>query len=227
MNEAYANFAEGSFSWRFIEQPAFDRALPDDAYRPDARILDIGSGSGRVVNYHIQRGASEANVLGIDPEDASIDMTTERFPQARFIHQKAQNAVLPPRIDITTAVLALRYLDNNDLSRTVERVAKAMAPGALFFMLDAHPDRIALDDGFYRYFQEGWRTIEQPWGGIENYYYRTIGSYTKILRRAGLEITSVDPCPIAIPEGMADEHTDEFANYSRSLARFAVTAIKA
>lgn len=92
-------------------------------------------------------------------------------------------------------------------------------------MLDAHPVRYGLTDGFENYFEEGLRKVETPWGGHERYYYRTMATYAQALIDSGLRITKFDECPI-VKEGRAPEYATDFSRYNVSPARFSMTAIK-
>lgn len=223
-SEAYAAYAEGSYSWQFIERPALDHAIPEDAYNESTKILDIGSGSGMIIDYHIARGAIEANITGVDPDHKSIEISSERFPHATFTEQRIQDIALEEdSLDIVSAQLSLRYLDNSELATLSEKIAGALRKGGLFFMLDVHPARYGTSDGFEAYFHEGLREIGTPWGGSETYFYRTIGTYITTLARAGLTIISLDECPIA-QEGKSKAYSEDFARYSVSPARFAILA---
>jgi len=225
-SKAYANFAESSFSWKFIERLALDRALPESAYDEHTRILDIGSGSGRVIDYHIQKGAREANMVGIDPDKESINIARQRFPHTLFLLQKAQDLELESSaFDIVTAQLVLRYLDNGELLTLIKKVSTALREGGVFFILDVHPARYGVTDGFDQYFQEGPRSVNTPWGGSEKYYYRTLATYARTVINAGLHLVMLDECPIA--EGVTDgEYSKGYARYSVSPARFAMLAKK-
>lgn len=223
-DEAFAKFAPESYSWKFIEKPALDRAIPGEAYTPFTRILDIGSGSGRIIDYHVRRGGLQENIAGIDPHEESVQRTRRLFPGANFVIQRAQDIDLGTEsFDIVTAQLSLRYLDNKELATVARRVARALGNRGLFLLLDVHPARYGFDDGFENYFEEGLREVATPWGGSEQYYYRTMATYAQTLIDAGFYITRFDECSIA-KEGFRPEHAVEHARYSVSPARFAITA---
>lgn len=225
-SEAFAAFAEGSYSWQFIERPALDRAIPARMYNDSTKILDIGCGSGRVIDYHIVRGAAEANITGVDHDHKSIELSRKRFPNARFIQQEIQATEFEEAsLDIVTAQLTLRYLDSVELASLFTKIAPALRKDGLFLLLDVHPARYGLSDGFENYFEEGWREVGTPWGGSERYFYRTIGTYATTLAKSGFTIASLDECPIA-EEGMSEAHSKDLARYNVSPARFAILATK-
>ncbi|HSX07348.1 MAG TPA: class I SAM-dependent methyltransferase [Candidatus Saccharimonadales bacterium] len=225
-SKAYTDFASKSFSWNFIERPALDRAIPYDVYTRQAAILDIGCGPGRVVDYHIRRGATEANITGIDPNPEHISTSMGRFPNAHFITQGAQDARLQAAsFDVVTAQLSLRYLQNGELATLFGKVAGALRPRGLFFMLDSHPVRDGLRDGLDHYFDEGQREVATPWGGSETYHYRTMSTYINTLVESGLVVAGLDECPIA-QEGRAEIYASDLAYYNGAPARFAILATK-
>jgi SAM-dependent methyltransferase len=225
-SRAYAEFAEESFSWQFIERPALDRALPDHLYLPEVSVLDIGSGSGRIIAYHEARGAHEANISAVEPDDTSIAICRQRFPHALLSHENVQDAELATnRFDIVTAHLSLQYLYDAELLITARHIRSSLKEEGFFYMLAPHPARLSVQDGYDRYFDEGVREVSTPWGSKEEYFYRTIGSYINTFVQAGLNVVGLDECPIA--EGASETNPDTFADYNVSPSRFALLCQKA
>ncbi|MDZ7785939.1 MAG: class I SAM-dependent methyltransferase [Candidatus Saccharibacteria bacterium] len=221
----YAEFAKESFSWRYIERPALERVLPGDAYSDETEVLDIGCSAGRVVDFHLRTSCRESNVTGIDPDETTIEMAKENFPEATFINKRIQDVDLADRTyDIVTAQLSLRYLDNSELAQVLGSVASSLKPNGIFVMLDTHPARHALTDGFERYSEEGVRTAATPWGGSESFYYRTISTYINSIIEASLSIGRFDECPIE--SEAKEDYPDEYKRYNRSPARFMIMARK-
>ena len=224
----YTEFAHKSYSWHYIERPALDRAIPDSAYTDETTVLDIGSGPGRIVGYHIDRGVAEVNITGVEPQAKHVAVGQKIFPHVRFIHDKIQNTVLEPEaFDIVTAQLSLRYLSNTELTDTCQRVATTLRPGGLFFLLDAHPSNhvVTKHHGLQNYFDEGVRYVDTPWKEPESYYYRTLATYVNTVVDSGLNVARLDECPIA-DSGWRPEFKEDLAHYSISPARFAVLASK-
>jgi len=225
----YAAFADTSYSWRFIEQPALDRALPDDVYTAAPKVLDIGSGPGRTIGYHVGRGALASRITGVEPNAQHIAKAQERFPLVRFINQKIQDVTLEPdSFDLVTAQLSLRYLDNTELADTCRNVASALRPGGLFFLLDAHPSNHVVTrsyEGLKNYFEEGVRWVDTPWKEPESYHYRTLGTYMNTVIDAGFNLKYVDECPIA-DAGRHPDFEADLGHYAISPVRFAVLGMK-
>lgn len=218
----HASFAEGSFSWHYIERPALERALPLAQYTVQTKVLDLGCGAGRIINFHIQQGATPNRITGVDCDAASLAIARERFPSVNLKEGKIQSAELDGQPNIVTAILSLHYLDDSSLKDLFVKLRKAVSPIGRLVILGAHPARIALEDGSENYFNEGERQITTPWGTRESYYYRTIGSYVTTLTQSGFRIMDFDECPLD-PLGYSRDK-EQSREYSRSPARFLLTA---
>jgi SAM-dependent methyltransferase len=227
-DNSYAEFARNSYSWHYIERPALDRAIPDSAYTDKTTVLDIGSGPGRIIAYHMDRGVAAVNLTGVEPRAKHVAVARKIFPLVRFISEKIQDTVLAPEaFDIVTAQLSLRYLDNTELADTCRNVASALRPGGRFFLLDAHPSNhvVTKSHGLENYFEEGVRYIDTPWKEPESYYYRTLGTYVNTVIDSGLTLARMDECPIS-DSGWRPALEADLAHYAISPVRFAVLAMK-
>lgn len=221
--QAYSEFAETDFTWTDIERPAVDRALTHVDYGQHTAVLDIGSGSGRVIAEHFRLGAAEQRTTAVEPESQFCDMIRSRFPEVLINGNRIQDAhIRMGHYNVVSAVMVMRYLDDNELGETLDRINRALVYGGTFVMLDAHPARIARKDGYERYFEEGERTIETPWGGSESYFYRNIDSYVNAIEESGLRVVSLDECRLD-PE-LAETNPEKFAKYSVGPARFCIAA---
>lgn len=222
-SQSFAAFADESYSWRFIERPALTRCIPERLYTESARVLDIGSGSGRIVDYHIGRGVLAQNIIGVEPDADLVDIASRRIPGAHFAQNRIQDFTLQPdSFDIITAQLSLQYLDTDELADLFHKVSAALIPDGLFCTVNGHPARHQITEGFEDYFTEEWKETTTPYGSVEPYYYRTIQTHLNAMVNAGLSVVRFDECRIA--DGAREANPDEYANYSQSPARFAVAA---
>ncbi|MDO8570125.1 MAG: class I SAM-dependent methyltransferase [Candidatus Daviesbacteria bacterium] len=222
--KAYSRFAGQSFSWRYIEKPAFDRNLPDSIYQNSPLIIDLGSGSGRIIEYHLLRGADPLKLTGIDASASMIETTIDNYSQVNFIHSSMQNLKTSQNsIDLVTSNLSFRYLDNQEMLCMFKKIKFMLKPEGTLFFLDVHPIRYGLANGFDRYYQETKRHVPTPWGGEDSYYYRTLSTYINTVVEAGLIIRAVDECPVNL--GGQKANTNEYRKYNTP-ARFAILAVK-
>jgi SAM-dependent methyltransferase len=222
-SQAFADFADESYSWKFIERPALTRCIPGRLYTESARVLDIGSGSGRVVSYHVGRGVLAQNITGVEPDEDLVDIASRRTPGAQFARSRIQDFTLRPNsFDIVTAQLSLQYRDTDELADLFRKVSAALIPGGLFCTVNGRPARHQITEGFEDYFTEEWKETTTPYGSVEPYYYRTIQTHLNTMINAGLSVVRFDECRIA--EGAREANSEEYANYSQSPARFAIAA---
>lgn len=221
--EKYAAFADHSFSWKYIEKPAFDRNIPQEIYNHGALITDLGSGSGRVLRYHLLRGTQESNLTGSDASESMVIRARANYPGVHLIHTPMQELSLGSESQsLVTVCLALRYLNNEQLAATLRNMLGFLKPGGLFFALDVHPARYGMTDGFENYFSEGERKVATPWGDEDIYFYRTLGTYVQHIVNAGFVVKNLDECKID-PEGKK-ANPKEYDKYNISPARFAIFA---
>jgi len=64
------------------------------AVRDDGRVLDVGCGTGALVDAVVKRGAG-STVVGIDPSQPFIDYARQRFPEERFSFDCGDGMGLP------------------------------------------------------------------------------------------------------------------------------------
>jgi SAM-dependent methyltransferase len=190
---SHAEFAEHSYSWEYIERPALDRAIDRDYYDQeegyDLSVLDVGCGGGRIIGYHLDRGAYLSEIVGIDANTQSLEIARDRYPGVSFEEETIQGLDIGENtLDLVTAVLSLRYLNNVELSEFMQKISKGLKPGGLFVALDVHPARQVLTDDIDKSYDEGRRLVNTPWGTTENYYFKNLGTYVTAAAEEGLTI---------------------------------------
>ena len=137
---AYAEFADQRFAWPYLEQPAFDKYIPD-LYVPKTRVLDIGCGTGVVARHLISNGVLPQNITGIDISHEQLKQARVNTPGARFIETSAEEFDLPAgSIDLVTTNTVIHHLDNEQLGQMLDRVYDVLAPDGCYFFVDIDPD---------------------------------------------------------------------------------------
>ena len=189
------------------------------------RVLDVGCGNGYLTRRWARQGASRS--LGIDASRATLARArrreTEHPTGAEFLLRQASDlrGLADRSFDLVVANMAL--FDIEDAEGTVREVARVLAAGGRFVFSIGHPcfeldERSAwvvesgLDaDGVFRnriwrkvhrYREE--RSVRVPWPiarnetGWTTSYHRTLATYSRLLRDAGLAITRLEePAPDA------------------------------
>ncbi|MEU7298006.1 class I SAM-dependent methyltransferase [Streptomyces exfoliatus] len=100
---------------------------------PGARVLDVGSGTGRPTAEVLTRAGFE--VTGIDVSGEMVRLAGERVPGAAF-EQADVRTYRPPAggYDAVCAFFPLLVMDQPDVAGSLARMASWVAPGGSFVM---------------------------------------------------------------------------------------------
>ncbi|HLG14787.1 MAG TPA: class I SAM-dependent methyltransferase [Blastocatellia bacterium] len=208
--------AEDSYSYN-IERPAIE-ALAGDV--KDARVLDLGCGSGTFAVWLAEQGAT---VVGLDLSPVMISLAGENA-RRRGVQIDLRVGDINRRLtfadaefDLVFSATALHYVE--DLEGLMREAARVMKPGARFIASVLHPMSTAwfalpdsCDDSEAeqsesrpRYFGAPCRVVETPWldfGDVPSEGRRiacrhhTLSDYFRALARAGLTLTDLrEPSP--------------------------------
>lgn len=142
-------------------------------YLPKNRgaVLDIGSGTGFVIEIWQQLGVS---INGIDISTTAIEKLSEKFPAYKFFEIDAGYQPLPFADNSLTAVSASSVLyhviEDDALDNLLQNVHRVLEPGAYFIFSDnfIHGNNMS----------------------IAHQKCRSLEEYEKALHRNGFEITS-------------------------------------
>lgn len=160
-SKEYAAFAKESFSWQHIERPGLDDYLSGYYERgQDIQILDIGCGSGRVIEHLIKRGIPAGNLTGLDPSINMLDIAAQNLPQdiSLVMNKAAKMPFADESFHLVIATMVLHAMDDQEASATMGRVSEVLKPGGEFFFIDNDPTAEAEENGLNH-----WVTKRSPW----------------------------------------------------------------
>lgn len=136
-------------------------------------ILEVGCGTGFYVDFWDKRGAQ--NVTGLDLTEKSVERLSKKYRNYRFIQGDIGNA--PPidrKFDVITGFDVLFHIvDEERFENAIHNIGLLSKPGTI----------ILISDNFVR--------KSRPAGF--NQVHRTLGQYTKVLERNGIEILDLKP----------------------------------
>ena len=221
----YADFKEGSFSWQFIELPAFDRYLGGkelphlaNLYTPTTRVLDLGCGAGLVAQHLVSRGIDPKNITGIDLSQNLVREAQTRVPGARFIHASIDNFDVPAgSFDLVTSNMVFHYLNNEQLSRSLHLVYEALKPGGTLFFIDADPD---YNEATRRPENVNkWLELPTPWGTTAPWFSRDPHELLlDITHFAGFDVVGGFPLRVADAGKVMPVEYQKYTNYPARMA---------
>ena len=206
--QKYADFANTSFSWLHIEQPAIDGALADYYERgADIRVLDIGCGTGRIIKHLIDHGIPAENITGLDPSPGMLSIAANNLPQEVGLvkGEGADMPFLPESFHLVTANMVLHAMDDQQAEAMIERVGQVLAPGGDFFLVDTKPESDAV--------KNTWTTVRSPWGAALDVFNHDIETILDdIAPRYGLTCLRAEQ--LEVDEAGRAEDPAEYARYS-------------
>jgi ubiquinone/menaquinone biosynthesis C-methylase UbiE len=227
--QRYAEFAEKSFSWLHIERPALDNALAEYYEKgDDIRVLDVGCGSGRVINHLITRGIPPENITGVDPSTGLLLIAAEGLPRAGIkglppeVGLVGGSAAEMPFSDesfhLVVANMVLNAMDNNEAEATIKQVSRVLVPGGDFFFIDDSPTP--------DFPKNSWRTVRSPWDAdLDVFDHDMEVLLHEVAPRYGLTCLRAEQ--LEADEAGRAEDPAEYARYSSGHFRLSVLLHKA
>lgn len=102
---------------------------------PTARVLDLGSGTGRTSAY-INGKRPEYSLLGIDLSDGMLEIARKNFPSLEFQKNDIKTFDMPGEsFDAVIAQSSLFHLDKEELARLARKIHSALKPGGVWGVL--------------------------------------------------------------------------------------------
>lgn len=200
------------------------------------RVLDLACGNGYLTRRWAREGAAVS--LGVDLSSGSLARARRREAAsrtgARFLRRDASDlsGIADRSFDLVVANMAL--LDIEDASGAVREVARVLDVAGRFVFSVGHPcfdlddrsawivERSRQGDGVFR--DQVWRklrlyreerSVRVPWAisptevGYTRSYHRTLSTYSRILRDAGLAVVRIEE-PAPTPELVANSPQGPF-----------------
>jgi SAM-dependent methyltransferase len=109
--------------------PAVVRLLRSYGIRRDARIVELGCGSGILARVLVDAGY---DVLGIDASPAMIALARDRVPGARFRVASLADARVPVCDGVVAVGEVINYVPRRTVRRVFRRVRGSLGPGGVF-----------------------------------------------------------------------------------------------
>lgn len=178
--DAWSAVADGwAELWSTMADPARRALLDATAVGPGTRVLDVGCGSGELLDAATRRGAV---VTGVDPAPGMRALAAARVPDADVRDGDAEH--LPfgrGAFDVVLAVNALQFAD--DLDDALAEVVRVTVPGGLVGVSNwaegARNDVTVVEDAVARFHDDD----PVPDGDL-----RPAGGLERVLREAGLDV---------------------------------------
>ena len=199
----YVEFTRESFSWNYIEKPSLDSHLLPLLHR-ESRVLDIGSGGGRMIEYMVDNGVSPENIQGLDVSATMIEMAKVKHPKVKFKQSDITYSDLPKlSFDVITGLMMVHYLNSDNLILAMKNCHRMLKSGGALFLMLIHPLRQQKEENT-SYFDRDWRVSTMPYGAEAPFFHHTISDILHSFFKANLILDVFDE-PQILSDGKEED----------------------
>lgn len=159
--EEYAHFSGNSFTWLYIEKPGFDKYIPD-FYRRGIKVLDVGCGTGRVIEHLNSRGVPKKNIVGVDISHKQLQTAKENVCKTMVFQGSLEQIGLSPEsFNLVTSNMVFHHVDKGVLFQAFDNIYRILKPNGRFFFVTTDPDHS--EEGRNPSNTNSWTFMKSPW----------------------------------------------------------------
>jgi trans-aconitate methyltransferase len=163
--------------------------------QPGERILDVGCGTGQLTAEIARSGAT---IAGLDKSADMLAEARKNYPDLAFVLGDAASFHFPGQFDAVFSNAALHWV--KDAEGAVESIAQALRPTGRFVAEFGGKGNIASVQAALRAVLGPSADEQSPW------YYPSVGEYSTLLERHGLEVRAAQlfdrPTPLEGKDGL-------------------------
>ena len=223
--KAYSSFANSSFSWKYLEEPALEKMFQGFVNK-NSRVLDAGCGMGRSTRWLKKIGFNPDNIVGMDSNPILLEAARHAQRDADF---KLGNIVddknfQTQTFDVVLSSMVLDSLDQETLPRVLSNFSYWLKENGYLILLVGHPIRLVYPNLENYFTAKSASFPKSAWGQSFTAYHHTLAAYLNGIVGAGLVIETIDE-PSLPPESEHDNPA-EYRRYSQYPSRLLVRAKK-
>ena len=186
---AYIRYCE---SWQ-LHWEGFEKPLWTDLFQnlnlKEACVVDMGSGTGKLVDTLIENGAKPENIFALEPNPILIEYLFNRQLGIGCIRDSAYNLKNPIaqklEADMITANMVMNHLTTPDFNELVSDINGVLKQDGLLVYTVPNPYRKQQKHSFEDNDNFGVAIENAPWGGLVEYHHRTEDYQKNVLNDAG------------------------------------------
>lgn len=220
----YTKFASESFSWLYLEKPAFERHLTQ-LLTSQTKVIDAGCGTGRTLVYLLSKGVPPKNITGVDINSEMLQISSSVTPPGtNLLLSDLEQLPLPDNSnDLIICTHVLHYFDNPKYLETMREFRRVLRTGGTLFTVITHPMRTSRND-LSHYFHRCWIMDQTPWGTQSPLYFRPTSDLVNLALESGFKLQVFDELEVD-PAGQL-ENPAEYERYISCPPRLALVLRK-
>jgi len=220
----YSAKAKELYSWLYLDKPEFEKLLKKYS-KPNAKLLDLGCGDGRVFEIYTKFKVKEENITGLDWDVKLLKIAQQKYPKVKCKKINLRNLKktdFKEKSDLIFSIHVLHYFSEKELTKIFFVCRNLLKSQGKLIFLVTHPVRWVQDD-LSEYFSHEKKLIPTSWGTKMKIYLNNFEVYSKSLEKASFLIKSIKE-PIPIKKGRFDE--ENYEKYLNCPSRLWIVAEK-
>lgn len=137
--------------------------------KKDAKMLDLGAGTGIVTEGIAKEGYTNLTLLDISDKELEIAKEKEDLKNAKYQVVDLTKEEIDGKFDLIFETMSLDYFKGERMRVILEKIKNALVDGGKFIVIDRH-----IYPEFNNYFKEikkGKTALETPEGVFDYYYF--------------------------------------------------------
>jgi len=135
----------------------------------DAKILDLGGGTGIVTEEIAKAGYNNLTLLDISNKELELAKNKEFLKNAHYQNIDLTKEDIKGKFDVIFETMSLDYFKGDKMGLVLKKIKNSLVEGGKFIIIDRH-----IYPEFNNYFKEikkGKKEIETPEGMFDYYYF--------------------------------------------------------
>jgi SAM-dependent methyltransferase len=177
-------------SWDCFEKPMWKSYFQNLNFN-GAWLLDIGSGTGKLVDLLMEEGANPKDILALEPNPILVDFLYKRNLGVGCIRDDSYNLDIPilqnNEIDLITANMVTNHLSTPEFDKLIQDASGVLKlDGVLAYMV---PNPYRKEEKYCMGKDDNFTVVEEnaPWGGLVEYHHRSEAYEREVLEKYGFD----------------------------------------
>ena len=143
--------------------------LADLKIKKDAKILDLGAGTGVVTEGVANAGYKNLTLIDISKEELNIAKKKASLKNANFKLIDLTKSEINGEFDVVFETMSLDYFKGDKMTEILRKISKALFKQGTFIVIDRHiyPEF----NEFFKEIKSGKIALETPEGKFDYYFY--------------------------------------------------------